>query len=205
MVKFLRFQGATTGSDAMDGKRKCRVVLSTERRQHLEDVVGKGKSSAKRIQRARVLLMADEEHPDGRWHDKQIAKILGIHRNTVARIRWRFVEEGDEAINRKPRESPPIEPKLDGRQEAELVAICCSPPPEGRAVWTLSLLVAALKERHIVTEISRETVRKSLKKTLLSRGASNATASPKQTGHVSWPKWRRSSISTLQRTLRKSP
>lgn len=188
----------------MDGKRKIRVVLSTEQRQHLEDVVGKGKSSAKRIQRARVLLMADEEHPDGRWHDQQIAKILGIHRNTVARIRWRFVEEGDEAINRKPRESPPIAPKLDGRQEAELVAICCSPPPEGRAVWTLSLLVDALKERHIVTEISRETVRKCLKKTLLSRGASNATASRKQTGHVSWGKWRRSSIFTLQRTPRKS-
>lgn len=188
----------------MDGKRKCRVMLSTEQRQRLEEVVSKGRSPAKKIQRARVLLMADEEHPDGRWHDQQIAKILGLHRNTVARIRWRFVEEGDEAINRKERESPPIEPKLDGRQEAQLVAICCSPPPEGRAVWTLSLLVDALKKRGIVTEISRETVRKGLKKTSLSHGASSATASRRQIGRGSWLRWKRSSICTPRRTLRKS-
>lgn len=183
----------------MDGNRKCKVMLSQDQRQHLEEVVSKGRSSARRIQRARVLLMADEEHPDGRWHDKQIAKILGIHRNTVARIRGRFVEQGGEAINRKPRESPPIAPKLDGRQEARLVAICCSPPPEGRAVWTLSLLVDALIKHGVVTEISRETVRKALKKTNCSPGASSATAFPRQIGRGSWPRWKMSSISTLQR------
>jgi transposase len=188
----------------MDGSRKCKVMLSAEQRQQLEEVVGKGKSPAKRIQRARVLLLADEEHPDGRWHDKQIAKILGIHRNTVARIRWRFVEQGGEAINRKPRESPPIAPKLDGRQEAQLVALCCSPPPEGRAVWTLSLLVDALIRRGVVTQISRETVRKTLKKTSLAPGANSATASRRQIGHGSWRRWKRSSISTLRRTPQKS-
>ena len=113
-----------------------------------------------------------------------ISKLPGFWGSTgirSRRIRVQFVAEGEKAINRRQRERPPIEAKLDGKQEAQLVANCCSPPPEGRAVWTLSLLVDALKERGIVTEISRETVRKSLKKTSLSRRASNATVSPRQT------------------------
>jgi transposase len=188
----------------MDGKRKCKVILSTEQRRHLEEIVSKGNATAKKTRRARVLLLADEEHPDGRWHDQQIAKILGIHRNTVARIRGQFVVEGEQAINRRRREHPPIEAKLDGKQEAQLVAICCSPPPEGRAVWTLSLLVDALKERGIVTEISRETVRKSLKKTSLSHGASNASVSLKPTEPGSLLRWKKCSISTLRRIPQKS-
>ena len=88
-----------------------------------------------------------------------------MHVNSVARIRKRFVLEGKApALNRRARLMPLTAPKLDGAAQAHLVAICCAPPPEGRAHWTLTLLVQELQRRGIVVEISRETVRQSLKK-----------------------------------------
>lgn len=78
------------------------------------------------------------------------------------------------------RKTPPVPKKLNGEQEAHLIAICCSQAPEGRARWTLSLLVNELKERGIVTEISRETVRQALKKTSYDLGKNNVIASPKR-------------------------
>jgi hypothetical protein len=122
-------------------KRKYAVVLSPKARQRLEAVTRNGHAPAKKILHARVLLMSDANHPAGRYRDKEIATILGLHVNTVARIRTRFVLQGEEpALERKKRASPPTPPKLDGHAEALLVAICCSPPPEGRVRWTLRLL-----------------------------------------------------------------
>lgn len=102
-----------------------------------------------------------------------------MHVNTVDRIRRRFVQEGEApAVNRKVRATPPTPPKLDGRGEAHLVAICCGKAPEGRARWTLKLLVDELKKRQLVTSISVETVRKTLKKTNFNLGGKNAGAFP---------------------------
>jgi hypothetical protein len=84
------------------------------------------------------------------------------------------------ALNRKVRITPPNPVKLDGEAEAQLVAICCSPAPEGRTRWTLNLLVDALKARSIVTEISRETVRQTLKKTNYDLGKNSDTASQRK-------------------------
>jgi len=169
----------------MSKVRKYKINLSEEERKRLTEITKNGHHSAKKIMHAKVLLMADEEHPEGRWKDEQISKQLNVHRNTIGRIRKRFVEEGEEpALERKPRETPPHQPKLDGEKEAQLIAICCSEAPEGRARWTLSLLVHEMKERGIVTEICRETVRKTLKKMNYDLGGKNVSAFPTKTQHV---------------------
>jgi hypothetical protein len=145
--------------------RKYAVVLTPETRQRLESITRNGRAPAKKIQHARILLMSDTHHPAGRYHDAQIAAILGMHVNTVARIRKRFVCEGEgPALDRKKRRTPPIPPKLDGRAEAMLVALCCSDPPAGRARWSLRLLQQEMVGRKIVTSICCETIRKTLKK-----------------------------------------
>ena len=156
----------------MDGARKLAVRLTAEQRERLESLVRNGASKAERITHARILLMADADHPQGRYKDAQVAAALGVHVNTVARARRRLAREGERAaVERKPRATPPTPPKLDGRGEATLMAICCSPAPEGHARWTLSLLADALVARRVVTSIAKETVRATLKKTSCNRGA----------------------------------
>jgi hypothetical protein len=178
----------------MDGNVKYIVRLTPECRQRLEDIARNGSARAKKICHARVLLMSDQHHAGGCFHDRQIAVASGLHVNTVARIRKRFVCHGEQpALDRKPRLTPAIAPKLDGRAEASLVTICCSTPPDGRVHWTLSLLQEELVGRKIVTSISRETIRKTLKKTLFNPGASNAFAFPSVTRRVSSPRWSRCS------------
>ena len=96
----------------------------------------------------------------------RIAEALEVSTATVERVRQRFVEQGLEAaLDRKQRERPPRQIKLDGRAEARLIALACSAPPEGRAVWTMQLLADKLVELEVVDSISDETVRLALKKT----------------------------------------
>lgn len=157
---------------------KYPVLLSAEQRQRLEDIAANGRAPAKKIRHARVLLLSDHHRPGGHWTELQVAEALGLHRNSVSRIRKRFVLEGElPALERKPRLSPPVPPKVDGRVEAHLVAICCSPPPAGRDRWTLTLLAGELTRRGLVTAVSIETVRRVLKKTSCSPGASSRGAS----------------------------
>lgn len=158
--------------------RKYQVRMTAEQRQRLESITRNGSAKAKKIQHARVLLLSDGEHPHGGYGDAQIAAILGIHVNTVARVRTLFVQQGEEAaLNRKVRTTPPRTPKLDGRAEATLVAICCSPPPEGRTRWTVQLLQQELLRRRIVIRVSCETIRKTLKKTSCSLGGPSGSVS----------------------------
>ncbi len=158
------------------------VTLSEAERSRLTDISRNGRAPAKKILHARILLLADQGHPEGGWTDERIAEALGLHPYSIARIRKRFVTQGEgPALNRQIRVTPPNPRKIDGEIEAQLVAICCSPAPEGRARWTLNLLVDALKTRGIITEISRETVRQTLKKMNYDLEKSNATASRKKT------------------------
>jgi transposase len=181
--------------------RKYAVVLSAQTRQRLEAIVRNGRAPAKKIQHARILLMSDAKHPAGRYHDKEIAKILGLHINTVARIRTRFVLEGEgPALERKKRRTPPVPAKLDGPAEAKLVAICCSDPPDGRTRWTLRLLQKEMIGRKMVTSICCETIRKTLKKTSCSLGGSSGSASPNATRPGSSPKWSKSLTSMPSRS-----
>lgn len=145
---------------------KCQVRLDDEQRRDLEQIARNGKTPARKARYARLLLHADEAHPEGRRNDAWIGEALGIHVNTVARVRKHFTAGGlDAAFGRKARQTPPVPPKIDGRVEAHLIAIHCGPPPEGQARWTLKLLAGELKARKLVTEVSSETVRKALKKT----------------------------------------
>jgi transposase len=142
------------------------VHLTPQQRLSLEDITRNGHAPAKKIRHANVLLMSDRDRPAGRMAGPEVAAALGMHINTVNRIRKRFVTEGERpALERKPREAPPVPPIIDGRAEAHLIAICTGPPPEGRARWTMELLAGELVRREVVTAVSGETVRRALKKT----------------------------------------
>ena len=149
--------------------KKYRVFLNGKKRSSLKRLVNTGTEKARKITRARILLLADESPRGMSKTDKEIMEALGVSARTVASTRQRFVEEGFEgALNEKPRPGKP--PKLTGRDEAKLTAIACSEPPEGRARWSIRLLADKLVELDIVDSISRETVRNYLKKGISSRG-----------------------------------
>lgn len=134
------------------------VDLTADERAELLTLLTKGVAPARKLTRARILLLADEGGTDG-----AIAAALHVHPATVERTRRRFVEGGLEtALTEAPR--PGGRPKLDGKQEAFLVALACSTPPEGRARWTMQLLADRLAELELVDAISDETVRRTLKK-----------------------------------------
>jgi transposase len=184
---------------------KYPVQLTAEERQRLEAITRNGRAPAKKIRHARVLLLSDRNRPGGHWAESQIAQALGMHRNTVARIRKRFALEGERpALERKPRATPPVPPKVDGRVEAHLVALCCGAPPAGRERWTLTLLAGELRRRGLVSSLSIETVRRVLKKTNCSPGGSSRGASPSGTRPASSPRWKTSSTFTSPRTPRTS-
>jgi Homeodomain-like domain len=135
---------------------KYRVELTSEQREELIEISKNGKKTAKQVNHANVLLMADDNAVTGRWRDEDISQALNMHINTVASIRKKFVLEGVKpALQRKYRETPPNPPKLDGKQEAHLIAICCSDPPAGRVRWTMQLLAKELVARKIIMSISQ--------------------------------------------------
>jgi transposase len=150
--------------------KRYRVKLAPEERAYLEHLLAGGKAAARTLTHARILLKVDEGVDGPGWTDEAIAEALEVNRSTIERVRQRCVEEGFEAALR-PRPSRQLHPrKLDGAQEAHLVALACSPAPNGRDRWSLRLLADRLVELEIVDEISYETVRQTLKKTRSSRG-----------------------------------
>jgi hypothetical protein len=171
----------------------------------LEELTRHGHAPVRKVRHAQVLLLSDRNRPDGRLTRTQIGDVLGMHVNTIDRIRRRFVLEGEApALNRKVRATPPNPPKFDGRAEAQLVAICCSEPPAGRTRWTLKLLADELAERRIVTSVSAETVRKTLKKTNCSLGVSSAGAFRNAIKPASSRRWKASLICTRRSTVKKN-
>lgn len=147
------------------------VDLTEEERGQLLQLLRKGKSPARKLARARILLQADE----GR-SDEQVAQALHVGSATVGRIRQRFVQEGlESALAERPR--PGQRPKLTGKEATHLVATACSAPPEGYARWTLRLLADKAVELGLVDSITRETVRQVLKKQRSSPGRKSNGAS----------------------------
>ncbi len=135
-------------------KKRYVVDLTPEERDTLLGMIKRGRASARNLTRARVLLLADE----GR-KDPEIAAVLHVSRPTVERLRKRCVEGGVEhALNDGFRKGAPR--KLTGRDEAMLVALACSAPPEGRTTWTMQLLADWLVRIEVVEHISDETVRR---------------------------------------------
>jgi len=140
------------------------VRLSQEERQSLQDLVSTGKAAAYKIKHANILLTIDVNGPA--WTDEEAAAAFSCHRNTVANLRARLVNQGLEpTLNRKPRKTPPCPPVMNGEVEAKLIALRCGEPPVGQARWTLRLLADKAVELEIVPAISHETVRQVLKKT----------------------------------------
>lgn len=153
-------------------KKLYKVELTEVERTELLALIGAGEAKARRLRRARTLLLADEGHTD-----EAIAAVLHIGHATVARTRQRFVQEGLAAALEE-RARPGGEPKLDAKQQAHLVALACSAPPEGKKRWALRMLADRMVELGIVEEISYETVRRGLKKTRSSRGRRSTGAPP---------------------------
>ena len=150
-----------------------RVNLTEDEREHLLGITRRGKSSGRKVKRSLILCKADEG-----LSDQQVAEALMVGSSTVGRVRQRFVEGGlERALNDLPR--PGQRRKLDGKQEAHLVAVACSAAPEGHTRWTLRLLADQAVKLELTDSISRETVRRVLKKTNSSRGGRRSGASPR--------------------------
>jgi transposase len=146
------------------------VVVSEEERARLHTLIGQGTAPARALTHARILLKANQGEAGPSWTDRAIATALEVHHTTVARVRQQYAVGGLEAaVSRKAPERE-YRRRLDGEQEARLVALACSAPPEGRKRWTLRLLGERLVELKVVDEISYETVRQALKQTASSRG-----------------------------------
>jgi transposase len=150
-------------------KDKAVVRLAAHERRALRRMVRVGRHSAALLRRAQILLKADAGGPDG-WTDERIAEALDTSVMTVSRVRKQVVAEGLDATMHRKRPTGRHYRKLDGRQEAQLIALACSPAPKGRARWTMVLLADRLVERQVVDSIDPATVWRTLKKTNSSRG-----------------------------------
>ena len=138
------------------------VDLTEKERAYLLDFIKSGEKSARKLNRARILLLADENKSD-----REIAEVLHTGASTVQRTRQRFVEGNLEgALNERPRQGR--SKGLDEKGEVILETLAHSKPPEGRKRWTLQLLADRLVQLKVVASISYETVRQEVKKSELS-------------------------------------
>ncbi len=150
-------------------KKKYPVILSETEQQELKRLIAAGTAPARKLTHARILLKADQSTEGPGWVDEKVAQAVEVSQPTVARVRKQYFEEGLEAaLNRRPPKRE-YHRKLDGEQEARLLALACSEPPEGQARWSLRLLADRLVELEVVEEVSYQTVRRTLKKTTSSR------------------------------------
>ena len=148
---------------------KYHVTLTEEERTRLEALTQQGRIAARTLTHAWILLKADTGPAGPAWSDTQIRAAFGVGWSTIARVRRALVEEGLDAALYPRRPAPRLPAKIDGANEAHLIALACSAPPEGRDRWTLRLLA----DRFVTLEgesISYETVRRTLKKTCSSPG-----------------------------------
>jgi putative transposase len=144
---------------------KRAIQLQPDERNRLLKLVKKGHDAVNRIKRAYILL-----HSDARHSDEAIAQFLFCSEDTVRRTRVRYLTEGfDAALADQPH--PGRAPVLNAQQEAYLIALACSDPPSGHERWTLELLTQRMLDDEQVAELSKETVRLTLKKTNSSLGA----------------------------------
>ena len=150
--------------------KKYVVALSGKEREQLHALIHKGKHPARQLMKARILLKADASDAGEGWSDSQIAAALETSADTVARTRQRLVEGGlDGALKHHHSPNSARRRVFDGAAEAKLIALTRSPPPAGRAKWTLRLLEDKVVELSIVERASDNTIGRTLKKTFLNR------------------------------------
>jgi len=151
--------------------RKQYVVrLPQEERASLLTMIGRGAAPVRAQMHARILLKANQGEAGSGWIDGAISMALEVDPTTVARVRKLYVTEGLEAALHRKAPNRAYRRKLDGEQEARLVAVACSEPPTGHKRWTLRLLADRLVELDIVETVSHETVRQTLKQTISNPG-----------------------------------
>jgi len=151
-------------------RKRHTVRLSEGERARLHTLIGQGTGPARALTHARILLKASQGQAGPGWTDAAIGAALEVNPATVARVRMKYVAAGlDAAVYRKP-PAREYRRRLDGEQEAHLIALACSAPPEGRKRWTLRLLAGRLAELEVIEPVSYETVRQALKQTGSSRG-----------------------------------
>jgi len=151
-------------------RKKYIVTLTEEERRMLRELISRGKAAARKLMHARILLKADSRDGGPGWGDAAIAEGLDVGRATVERVRKRFVEEGLDAALQRRKPDRQYKRRLDGDGEAHLIALACSEAPQGRARWTLRLLADRMVALEYVEALSKDTVRRVLKKTNLSLG-----------------------------------
>lgn len=151
-------------------KKRFVVELTEAERGRLEEMISAGTAPARKLMHARILLKADESPGGPAWVDERVAEAVEASQPTVSRVRKQYVQAGlDAALNRRPPRRE-YRRKLDGAQEARLIALACSTPPPGQARWSLRLLADRLVELEVVEDISYQTVRRVFEKTSSSRG-----------------------------------
>lgn len=141
---------------------QVRVILTEDQRAELRSLIATGVAPARKLTRARILLKADHRDAGPGWSDAAITAALDVNPSTVRR---QFVAEGLTATLERKRPDRVYDRILDGEQEAHLIAVTCSAPPDGHARWSLRLLAGEVARLEIVDGISHETVRQALKKT----------------------------------------
>ena len=146
-------------------RKKYTVTLTDAERTELKRLVAAGTAPARKLTHARILLKADQSPQGAGWVDERIAEAVETSQPTVSRVRKQYVEEGLEAALNRRAPNREYHRKLDGEQEARLIAVSCGEPPKGRARWSLRLLADKLVELEIVEEVSYQTVGRILKKT----------------------------------------
>lgn len=149
--------------------QKYTIELTEEERQHLEKITSSGIAPVRMVKRAQILLKSDSKSGTA-WKYDQICAAFSVTPVTVLNIRKRFVEKGLAATLTRKKPEREYEHALDGEEEAHLIALACSEPPEGRTVWSLRLLRDRFVKLGHVDSISHETIRTVLKKTNSSRG-----------------------------------
>jgi len=151
--------------------------LTQGERSELERLVASGNVPGWKIRRAQCLLACDESDLGRKWTDKQVARAYGCTSVSAATWRAKAVREGvASALARKAHPQPAYRRIIRGEEEAQLVVLACSPAPDGRACWTLQLLAGGLVRLNVVEKVSKETVRRALKKTNCNLGATSVGA-----------------------------
>jgi len=151
-------------------RKKYVVLLPEAERAQLHSLIGSGTAPARSLAHARILLKVNQGEAGPTWTDAASAAALEVHPDTVFRVRQAYATGGlDAALHRKPPDRA-YRRKLDGAQEARLIALACGTPPQGQRRWTLRLLADGLVEVGVVDSVSPETVRQVLKQTTSSRG-----------------------------------
>jgi transposase len=151
--------------------KKEMIMLTQEQRQKLQQLASTGTAPAGKVLHARILLKSDESELGPKWSDQQIQEAFDVGLATIWRVRQRFLSQGlDGALNRRPQPERPEKRRLDGEQEAHLIALACGATAEGEGRWSLRLLASRMVKLGYVEQVSADTVRRTLKKINSSRG-----------------------------------